>query len=599
VLAGPGSGKTYTIVSRIVHLIERCHVPPDNILVITFTKAAAQEMQSRFLTAIGKTCATVHFGTFHSIYYQILSRSGYLQNFSLIKPAEQLRIIRRLLRQDRPHDNIDRTECEALLHDIGRLKNLEPPVGSFENIESLYSRYTDMLKTLKKMDFDDMILYCHEMLMGSPTILSQWQQYFTHILVDEFQDINRRQYQILRLLAAPDNHLFIVGDDDQSIYGFRGARPAVMKEFIDDFPDAVLIQLEINYRSTHPIIAAADAVITLNQQRLEKHYHALRDGNEVTLHAFPNKEQEDQYLLNSLKALDQGRHSETAVILRTNLEVSLLASKCTKMGIPISTTEKTIDLFAHFIANDIIDYLRFSTQEPTRARYLNIINKPARYLSGRAVADLTDGITEERLLEYYQGKGDDQAVIRRFFADCHRIARLSPYLAIHFIRKGIGYDRYLKERARPEEYEEWQEIANTIQESARDHSDCDSWLQFAEEHSQPLPKSLNSPLLSCDKPKATQSPIKSGDRAGQSGQGIRLITMHGSKGLEFDTVYLPHLNEGTIPGKRSLTAGQIEEERRLFYVGMTRAKEQLCLLYTTSPKQSPSRFLEPLLSHYI
>lgn len=570
VLAGPGSGKTYTIVKRIRYLIETCRIPPAGILVITFTKAAAREMQSRFLTEIRRSYSAVNFGTFHSIYYQILSRSGYIPNFSLVTDAEKFKIIKTVLRPYYPNENLDRTECEAVLHDIGRLKNMEPAVGNNENIKFIYDEYCELLKSVKKMDFDDMIMYCHEMLVRNPQILAGWQQYFTDILVDEFQDINRRQYQILKLLAAPADRLFCVGDDDQSIYGFRGARPAVMSEFLQDFPHCRPVLLDFNYRSTRPIVEAAGKVIAVNRQRLDKNYQARREGGDVIRHSFPDRERENEYLLAELKGRPAELYRETAVILRTNFEVALLAVKCAEQGIPVRASARPRDIFAHFIGTDLMDYLLFAGGERTRARYLNIINKPMRCLSRRSVAAVNGLVEEIDIVNYYHNNSEVLPEVRRFFADCERIARLPPFLAVQFIRKGIGYDRYLKERARPEEYQEWQAIADAVQESARSHRDVPQWQEAIANLSRIMPA------------------------PGAVADGIQLMTMHGAKGLEFQTVYLPHLNEGILPNKKALTAEQIEEERRLFYVGMTRAKEKLVLLWTESPKDTPSRFLEPL-----
>lgn len=589
VLAGPGSGKTYTIVKRIRYLVEKLKVPPERILVITFTKAAAKEMQSRFLTEIRRSYSAVHFGTFHSVYYQILSRSGYARNFSLVTEGEKIKIVKALLQQSFPEKNISYQECTEVLHEIGRLKNREEESGGYEKIQAIYEEYCEMLQQAGKMDFDDMIVNCYEILCQNKVLREEWQQYFSHILVDEFQDINRLQYQVLKLLAAPENRLFTVGDDDQSIYGFRGAKPEVMKEFLVDYPDCTQILLDINYRSTHSIVTASGQVIACNRQRLVKTWRALREGSNVISRSFPEREKEDAFLLEQLSALSAEESRECAVILRTNQEASLLAMKCLEAGIPVRVSEKRKDIFAHFIGLDLLDYIQFACQEKSRERFLNICNKPMRYLSRKSVADLIGEVSREALLEYYGGRGDAQREINRLFADCQRIARMSPYLAIQYIRKGIGYDRYLKERARPGEYEEWTEIANSVQESAKNCQTTDQWLERIKEY-QRLCQQTGHRLGSSGDGSDSFLPEEE-----KRQEGIRLLTMHGSKGLEFQRVYLPHLNEGILPGKKAKTPEQIEEERRLFYVAMTRAKEMLFLSYAASSQNIPSRFLEPLI----
>jgi DNA helicase-2/ATP-dependent DNA helicase PcrA len=580
VLAGPGSGKTFTIVKRILNLIGERKIPPEKILVITFTKAAALEMQSRFLKEIRRSYSAVNFGTFHSIYYQIITRSGYLNDFSLITELDKRKILRSILNHLFPAQTFGTSEYAEILNEISLRKNLESSGNQREKMAEIYEEYCDMLKEARKMDFDDMILYCHEMLSQNEKMRRTWQNYFSHIMVDEFQDINRLQYEVLKQISAPRNNLFIVGDDDQSIYGFRGANPTVMQDFLTDFPNCEQVVLNTNYRSTRQVVAAGSKVITCNLNRMPKDYQALRDGATPALHSFTAKEAEDEWLLQTINEKTADSLNDAAVILRTNFEVSLLAAKCIKIGIPVRTTEKIKDIFSHFIASDLIDYLYFSSGTKERSRFLNIVNKPLRYISRKSVANLTDSVNEAFVLQYYHDNPDGQVEVRRFFADCRRIEALSPHLAINFIRKGIGYDRYLKERAKPGEFAEWVEICDQLQESAQGCETHEEWFDL---------------IASMQKLAGEQAGGKQGEKKKTaSSDGLNIITMHSSKGLEFHTVFLPHLNEGTLPGTKSLTDEQIEEERRLFYVGMTRAKEMLYLSYSESAKHAPSRFLEPL-----
>ena len=574
VLAGPGSGKTFTIVKRILNLIEHQKIPPEKILVITFTKAAALEMQSRFLKEIRRSYSAVSFGTFHSIYYQMLSRSGYLSDFSLISEFDKIKILRKILNRLLPSQTFGISEYHEILNEISLKKNLELGEVSRERFHDIYEEYCELLKEARKIDFDDMILSCFEMFNQQEKILRKWQNYFSHLLVDEFQDINRLQYLVLKQIAAPRNNLFIVGDDDQSIYGFRGANPSVMQDFLSDFPECDKVVLETNYRSTKQIVTAASKVINLNKNRMPKDYQALREGEEPVMLKFPRREDEDVWLVNKIGEYQSAYLKDMAVILRTNHEVSALAAKCIGQGIKVRTMEKVRDIFSHFAVIDILDYISFACGQRERSRFLNIINKPMRYLSRRSVAEAGGIITEQELLCYYQDNAEALVEIRRFFAACERIRLMSPYLAINFIRQGIGYDRYLKERAKQGEFAEWMGICDELLESCKGYETFEEWFEMIK----------GAKVLVSEQKEEMKG----------KNEGLNIITMHSSKGLEFQTVFLPHLNEGIIPGPKALTDNQIEEERRLFYVAMTRAKEQLFMTYTESTKYVPSRFLEPL-----
>ena len=585
VLAGPGSGKTFTIVRRILHLIEAERVPPEKILVITFTKAAALEMQSRFLKEIRRSYSAVSFGTFHSIYYQIITRSGYLPDYSLISEPEKKKILRSILNHYHPSRVFSQTEYAEILSEISLRKNMEAPRTAYDKFDNIYEEYCGMLSDIRKIDFDDMILCCHEMLSANEKTLKTWQQYFSYVLVDEFQDINRLQYMVLKQIVAPKNNLFIVGDDDQSIYGFRGAAPAMMQEFLSDFTGCEQVLLGTNYRSSRQIVAAASAVIAVNEQRFKKDYQAMRDGPVPQLISFAKREAEDEWILDAVAKAAPTARADMAIIMRTNHERKMMAAKCENRGIRVQSAEKAPDIFAHFCAQDILDYILFSLGPKERSRFLNIINKPMRYLSRKCVATLSGEVTLEAVLSYYRGgaQGDNAdalAEIRRFFAACNRIASLSPHLAINYIRKGIGYDRYLKERGRPHEFNEWMGICDLVQESAQGMDSYEEWFDVIAGYNKLAD--------------AGEGRQKADARAENKAEGLHIITMHGAKGLEYKTVFLPHLNEGVLPGAKSLSDEQIEEERRLFYVGMTRAKEELYLTYTQSLKLVPSRFLLPI-----
>lgn len=436
VLAGPGSGKTFTIIQRILYLIRKKGVPPKEILTVTFTKAAATEMQQRYLTEIrqeGSTVLsneTVTFGTLHSICYHILNNSGAISRFSLIQEPEKRKIAEMILKnaglfRDSSCKNSLSDFITEFLDAVSRYKNglpirsnslllslLQENAALQEKIsvEKLISEYRSYLLTKQLLDFDDMILKCRNLLQDNLILRKNWQKRFRYLLVDEFQDINEIQYHVLKLLAGPEHNLFVVGDDDQSIYGFRGAYPGIMKQFLLDFPDAVSLLLNENYRCAKDITLFSQRVIAGNANRIPKEIHAVKNGGRVIWFFAESRKEEERKLVSDMKALSAKQQNDCAVIVRTNREAGLYA-----------------------------------------------------------------------------------ALLKR------------------------------------------------------------------------------------------------------NGCSVPVLTMHGAKGLEFDTVFLPDLNEGVIPGRNCRTKEEKEEERRLLYVAITRAKNHLFLYYTGERNRLLTPFLRGIL----
>ncbi len=340
VLAGPGSGKTFTITQRIRYLIMECGIEPSRILVITFTRAAAGEMQQRFHKLVRKTNSYVSFGTFHAVFYSILRQTGQYRQFTLLPETQKRNLLAQILQLPMTPLLAENEKISGLISLISQVKNngerfdgLSEELFSKEELKAIYEDYNGYLAEFSKMDFDDMGLLCRKLFRENPDILKEWQKRYSYILIDEFQDINPLQYQIVRLLAQPENNLFIVGDDDQSIYGFRGARPDIMQQFLRDYPMAEQVLLDINYRCNGQIVEKSLQVIAANQNRFFKNIQANhKEGAGVIMQSFSRQEQEYEELLRMLREtarrVKPEALSETAVIYRTNYECNILAENC-------------------------------------------------------------------------------------------------------------------------------------------------------------------------------------------------------------------------------------------------------------------------------
>lgn len=591
VLAGPGSGKTFVITQRIRYLMEHYDVDPSKILVITFTKAAANEMKQRFYKLMEGKNPPVSFGTFHAIFYHILRQTGQYRKFTLITETEKRKLLLRLLQMPATQLLMENEKIDVLIQLISQIKNngekfdiLKQEMFTVEELKDIYLNYNQFLSELQKMDFDDMGLLCLRLFCENPEILASWQEKYRYILVDEFQDINPIQYQIVRYIAASEENLFIVGDDDQSIYGFRGARPDIMKQFIKDYPNAKQLLLDVNYRCHEEIVKSSLQVIDVNKNRFPKKIQAAhRVGCGVLMQAFPDKEEEYDSLVSALQSVYEGGQpellSETAVIYRTNYECSLLAQKLLQQGVPFIMKEPFRSPYDHFVVKDLLAYLEFANGNRSREIFHLFMNRPLRYLRKDSARGNT--VTLEELLAYYKNNVHMQEVARKLFHDIEKISTMRPYLALHYIRQVIGYDDYLKETYDAASREKLLQIADDFQMAAKKYKSFSELIDYIGQCRE----------LMKEKQK------EEADVEDEKKIGVHLMTMHASKGLEFPTVYLPDVNEGKIPSRQSVTAEAVEEERRMFYVAMTRAKNDLHILYCNKEggKDTPSRFLEPIL----
>lgn len=596
ILAGPGSGKTMVITHRIKSLIDS-GVRPDQILVITFTRAAARQMKERFRQIAGEGNYRVTFGTFHAVFFQIL-RNAYHYTFdSILREDERYRILSGLAESLRLETEDLKSWVSDLTAEISQVKTERIPLDFYysgnlpeEDFRRLFRGYEEAKQRLRKIDFDDMCCYTADLFHARKDILKSWQDHFQYILVDEFQDINALQYEIVRMLAAPQDNLFIVGDDDQSIYRFRGSKPEIMLGFPKDYPKAKIITLEENYRSTSSIVEASLAVISQNESRFSKDLRSVSgQGEPVQVMECRDPETEYLYLVSEIKkSMEKGiAPSEIAVLTRTNLEARGPAEKLMEFAVPVSVRDHMPILYDHFIAQDMLAYLRLSRGQRDTGDFLRICNRPNRYISREAVEASSrreDGrmvVSFPALYAYYSDKKWMHDRLRKLENDLMRIASMKMFAALNYIRLGVGYDTFLKEYGEKRKLnpEELADTESELQEAARPYGTLEEWENHIEDYRQQMRELQNS---------SSESEKKN---------SVVLSTLHSAKGLEFTEVFLLDVNEGLIPYKKASLPQEIEEERRLFYVGMTRAKKKLHILYVReryNKKMDPSRFLDAL-----
>ncbi len=590
VLAGPGSGKTLTIAKRIECLIQKYKVKPEEILVITFTKYAASEMKQRFHSIIKGGRSPVTFGTFHGIYYGILKWAYGLNQANILSDEERNMLLKQIVSEIDWSDEVENQDTDflkELSEEIGNIKNNRTNLEEYvserfgENrFRKIYKRYESEKKKLRKIDFEDMLTLCYQLFVKRPDILEKWQQKFRFILVDEFQDVNQVQYDVVKMLAAPENNLFIVGDDDQSVYGFRGAKPGIMKEFIQDFPEAKQVLLDINYRSTAHIVNGALRVIGNNKNRYQKQIRAMQKADKtVHVQEVKNPFEESKYVVEKVREkIKEGVSlDEIAVLFRTAIDARILSETLMEYQIPFRMKEHLNNIYDHFVGQDIFSYFQLSQKNYDRRYFLQVANRPNRYIGRDSMSE--GKITYESLRNFYCDKDWMQDRIDQLEWDMKMIENKTPYAAIQYIRKSIGYEEFLKEYAsyRQMNYEEIIEVLDEIQERAKEFKNIAEWFEHIEKYGKML---------------------KLREMCGRNEEGINLITMHGAKGLEYDTVFIIEANEGITPYKKAELLDEIEEERRLFYVAMTRAKKELIISYVKEKNGkaiSPSRFVNELL----
>ena len=592
VLAGPGSGKTFTITQRILYLIEKMKVPPEEILVITFTKEAALSMQHRFLEQ-SNLYLPVNFGTFHSVFYHILNQSQISSHKKIMGETQKKSLLYSILTHYLPNAVQQKdVDIASLLSAISYFKNTgdmkcateRAPSECREMFHEILSAYEHTRKKSNSIDFDDMIYECAELLHKNKEVQQYWQGRFSHILMDEFQDICPMQYRVVKLLSKPPYNLFAVGDDDQAIYGFRGSNPKCLMQFAADY-QAKQILLNVNYRSCKAIVEVSGLVISENKERFQKVMIAEKDEenerNNISIRTFTGREEQYHYLTQVLSEINN--NDTCAVLFRTNSYMQGFAVRLQQEGIDFTMKERVNNIYQQYIVQDIMAYLRLAAGENLRKLWLRIMNKPSRYISREALAGEKEVVTLEEIQAYYKNmKPQNPAFL---YLDKIRssleileqqltyLRNATPFIAVQYVRRVIGYDKAVPQKENVIELLEW------LSEDAKNYRTLPEWLKAQKEYEEKLKV----------------------ENTGNTSSKIQLMTVHAAKGLEFDHVWIPDCNEKIFPHGSMPDKEACEEERRIFYVAMTRAKKNLELLSLIGTKERPrfpSRFLNPLWKYY-
>lgn len=632
VLAGPGSGKTYVITNRVRHLIEECLVPPEQILVITFSRAAAEEMKQRFDALTDRLYPGVTFGTFHACFFHMLQYARGFGADSILRESDAISLLSEILIGIRPeyaedpalvrdiYEEVLRVKCHDIDTTRVEQRKYRPSTCDAGTFSAAFTGYREELRRRRKVDFEDMLLLTRELLTEDAAVLGFWRARYRYLLVDEFQDVNRLQYEIVRLLAGESGNLFAVGDDDQSIYGFRGSDPQIMQRMPKDIPSCRVITLPVNYRSTPQIVAAADALISNNRVRYQKEHSTARpSGSDVRILRFDTVTSENEFILSEISRL-AGRccsplgtapnqpsilpqeqailpfeqncpHigtgstigqscplSEIAVLFRTNLQMRSLCDTLGRAGIPYRIRGFLPNLYDDPQVRVVLAYLHAAQGDRSRGTILSIANQPKRYIERRLLTAADIDLEAIREQTRKEGKNYLANNIDRLIYDLSMLSHMNPYAAVNYTRKIIGFDKHVTEHN--PRGEEALDTLDEFQEAVRAYDTVPQLFDAVE-------KSYREASLHHSSHKdAAQE-----DR-------VSLMTFHASKGLEFKHVFICDCNETLVPHKKALLPEAIEEERRLLYVAMTRARESLTLMYTEKrfgKDLPPSGFLGEIL----
>lgn len=610
ILAGAGSGKTRVLVHRIAWLIQAENLSPANILAVTFTNKAAAEMRGRIEQMLGYPIGGMWVGTFHGLAHRLLrshwQEAGLPQGFQILDSDDQLRMIKRIIRgmsldeaqwppkQAQWYINGQKDEGLRAAH----LQAGDDPYS--QNMLAIYLAYEQACERAGVVDFGELLLRSHELWLRRPDILAHYQQRFSQILVDEFQDTNTIQYAWIRVLAGQTGHLFIVGDDDQSIYGWRGAKIENIQKFHKDYPDANTIRLEQNYRSTGNILAAANAVIANNSERLGKElWTEDADGEPIQLYNAYNERDEAAYLVQEVRNwMNQGgQRSDVAVLYRSNAQSRVIEEALMQSAVPYRVYGG-LRFFERAEIKDVLSYLRLISNRRDDAAFERVVNTPTRGIGAATLTQLRQYAREtnqsmwQSAIDFLQQKVLPARASNALSAFLTLIDSLTPEddsMSLHELtglvidesglRAHFAKDKTEKGQGRIENMDE---LINATRE----------FMRSDDEEEMPL---LDAFLA--------HAALEAGENQGDQWQDcVQLMTLHSAKGLEFPIVFMVGMEEGLFPGQKSSDDPlRLAEERRLCYVGMTRARKTLYLLYTESRylygqemHPRPSRFLSEL-----
>jgi len=611
ILAGAGTGKTRVITTRICHLLSK-GVRPDSILAVTFTNKAANEMRERVGAMVAKAKASkLTISTFHSLCVRILRRDierlGYKHNFTIYTQSEQSGLMKRIIVKCAAHG--EKLDADTAISLLSRQRNKGVPADPNPQalINDVGREYHRQMKLLNAVDFDDLLILAEKLLRDFPDVAAAWQARYDHIMVDEFQDTNRLQMDLLRRLTGPHRNICVVGDDDQSIYGFRGAEISNILEFERHFPNPTVVTLEENYRSTNPILNTANGVIRNNRERRPKKLWSAREGAEpVRLISMPGDKEEAEFIVEEielLKGREQLQFDDFALLFRTNNQIRPFEENMRRRKIPYRIIGGR-SFFDRREIKDALAWLHLMVNRSDDVNLLRIINTPPRGIGESVIEAVLEASAtrKEPISTTLENEGftaslsaRSRSAVASFTAFMRewqdRLTGQYPEMSAYLkaLLDAIEYIPWLKRQCKdPEEEAQREKAIFELLESMKERnirSETD------------LIDFLASVGLDDDR--------DSGDEL-EKQKGVSLITVHASKGLEFPVVYIPGFEEGIFPHKRSADEGTKDEERRLLYVAITRAMKRLTITYCGSrlkwgdrqPTQ-PSTFLRELDRNWV
>jgi DNA helicase-2/ATP-dependent DNA helicase PcrA len=605
ILAGAGTGKTRVITTRIAGMVYG-GIPPHQILAVTFTNKAANEMRERVGTMVDPEQAEkLTISTFHSLCVRILrtciERLGYKKNFTIYTQGDQIGLLRRIIvRKAGKEENLDAKLANSL---ISQAKNTGKPPSDREDalINEVYHAYQKELKQLNAVDFDDLLVLAVRGLDENPDIQREWQRRFRFIMVDEFQDTNHLQMRLLRLVVGQERNVCVVGDDDQSIYGWRGADITNILEFERYFPDPTVIKLEENYRSTNHILRLANGLIRHNKHRREKTlWSGKGEGNKVRIVSMPDAETEADWVVGEIleqHRLRQRRYEDMAILFRMNTQSRVLEEKLRESQIPYKLIGGQ-SFYERREVKDVLAYLNLFLNSEDDISLLRVVATPPRGI-GEGTISLATQFSIDHQISVHSAINDleflgalsarAQKALLAFVDFLNRYADIANTPSANYaemtreLLKEIGYDDFLRKGCKTDE--EFDSRRRNVAEL------IDGMHAHREKSKRGLRGFLDSVALMQDRE----------EKKDADGQGVSLITMHAAKGLEFPVCFIVGVEEGVLPHSRALEEGSRDEERRLLYVGITRAMEDLSITWCHSRRRygdkmpcMPSSFFKEL-----
>ena len=612
VLAGAGSGKTRVIINKIAHLVGRCGYSPKQIAAVTFTNKAAREMKERVAHSIGKEQSRgLIVSTFHTLGFDIIKREykllGFKANMTLFDEHDQMALLKELTADDLQED---KDLLRELVSAISNWKNdlIMPQQAltqardeKYQTFAKCYERYSNQIRAYNALDFDDLIMLPTLLFKQNEEVRSKWQEKIRYLLVDEYQDTNTSQYELIKLLVGRHGRFTVVGDDDQSIYSWRGARPQNMVRLRDDFPNLQVIKLEQNYRSTRRILHCANILIDNNEHVFDKKlFSNLGEGAKLQIIEAKNEEHEAERVVGELIAhrfTHKTQYKDYAMLYRGNHQSRLLEKVLMQNRIPYKISGGT-SFFSRVEIKDMMAYLRVLVNQDDDAAFLRIVNTPKREI-GTATLEKLGTLAQEKHISLFEAVFDFDLIQRitpkaynalqgfaRWLVELNdELLRAEPEQAVRRMLADIHYEEYLYEYATS---------AKAAEMQSKNVATLFDWVADmlkGDEFNEPMSLSQVVTRLTL------RDMLERGEDDDQANQ-VQLMTLHASKGLEFPHVFLIGMEEGILPHQTSIDEDNVAEERRLAYVGITRAQQTLCFTLCKERRQfgelikpEPSRFL--------